>query len=284
MIYKTLNNGVEIPMVGYGSYMMTDPGACRDVICGAIRDGYRLIDTAHMYDNHVPVGEGIREAISRGYAKREEIFLTTKVWFTDFETEACRKSIDKALLDLKMDYLDMVLLHWPYGNVYAAWRVLEEYYAAGKIRVIGVSNMEPDRLIDLIRFNDTKPALNQIETHLYCQQKKAKEWMNRYDVAHEAYRPLGKATMKEMFEEPVVKAIAEKYNKSVPQVLLRFLLQSDVIIIPKSSHEERVRENIDLFDFELTSDEMEKLAALDKDAPAVGLAETPEKTIEMIEE
>ena len=277
MIYKTLNNGVKMPMVGYGSYLMTDPEACSNVIFEAIKEGYRLIDTADMYGNHKAVGEGIRKAIEAGYAKREDIFLTTKVWFTDFETEDCRRSIDRALANLQMDYLDMVLLHWPFGNVYAAWRVLEEYYEAGKIRAIGVSNMEADRLIDLIRFNKIKPALNQIETHLYCQRLEEKEWLKKYDVAHESYRPLGKATMKEMFEEPVVLECAKKYGKTAAQVLLRFLLQSDVIIIPKSAHPERVRENFDIFDFELTADEMKALVALDRKAPTTGLAENPLK-------
>lgn len=179
---------------------------------------------------------------------------------------------------LGVDYLDMVLLHWPFGNVYAAWRVLEEFYKNGKIRAIGVSNMETDRLIDLMEFNEIKPALNQIETHLYCQRKKEHEWMEEYGITHQAYAPLGQGRANEMFQESAVKKIAEKYGKSPAQVLLRFLVQNHVSVIPKSVHENRIVENIDIFDFELSAEEMAALEALDTAKAMIGNPEDPEKT------
>ena len=277
MLTKRLNNGVEIPMLGFGTYQVTDPEECKNSVLAAIRTGYRLIDTAVAYGNEEAVGAGIRAALEEGIVKREELFITTKMWFRCYETDDCRRAMEESLQKLGLDYIDMVLLHWPYGNVYAAWRVLEEYYEAGKIRAIGVSNMEADRLIDLITFNKVKPALNQIETHLYCQRQEEKTWLQKYEVAHQAYAPLGQGRANEMFSEEAVKEIAAKYGKTPAQVLLRFLIQSDVAVIPKSVHKERIKENIDIFDFELTADDMEKLKALDKKAPMIGTPEDPAK-------
>ena len=277
MLTKRLNNGVEMPMLGFGTYQVTDPEECKNSVLAAIRAGYRLIDTAVAYGNEVAVGAGIKAALEEGIVKREELFITTKMWFRCFETEDCRKAMEESLQKLGLDYIDMVLLHWPYGNVYAAWRVLEEYYEAGKVRAIGVSNMEADRLIDLITFNKVKPVLNQIETHLYCQRLDEKLWLQKYEVAHQAYAPLGQGRANEMFDEAVVKELAEKYGKTPAQVLLRYLIQSDVAVIPKSVHEERIKENINIFDFELTADDMEKLKALDKKAPMIGTPEDPAK-------
>ena len=277
MITKKLNNGIEMPMLGFGTYQVTNPEECKNSVLTAIRAGYRLIDTAVAYGNEEAVGAGIKAAIDEGIVKREELFITTKMWFRAFETEDCRNAMEESLKKLGLSYIDMVLLHWPYGNVYAAWRVLEEYYEAGKIKAIGVSNMEADRLIDLITFNKVKPALNQIETHLYCQRQEEKTWLQKYEVAHQAYAPLGQGRANEMFGEQAVKDIAEKYGKTPAQVLLRFLIQSDVAVIPKSVHEERIKENIDIFDFELTSDEVDALKALDKKAPMIGNPESPDK-------
>ena len=277
MITKRLNNGVEMPMLGFGTYQVTNPDECKNSVLTAIRAGYRLIDTAVAYGNEEAVGAGIKAAIDEGIVKREELFITTKMWFRAFETEDCRNAMEESLKKLCLSYIDMVLLHWPYGNVYVAWRVLEEYYEAGKIKAIGVSNMEADRLIDLITFNKVKPALNQIETHLYCQRQEEKEWLQKYEVAHQAYAPLGQGHADEMFEETAVKDLAAKYGKTPAQVLLRFLIQSDVAVIPKSVHEERIKENINIFDFELTADEMDTLKALDKKAPMIGNPENPDK-------
>ena len=272
-----LNNGVEMPMLGFGTYQVTDPEECKNSVLTAIRAGYRLIDTAVAYGNEEAVGAGIKAAIDEGLATREELFITTKMWFRSFETEDCRAAMEASFQKLGLTYIDMVLLHWPYGNVYAAWRVLEEYYEAGKIRAIGVSNMEADRFIDLITFNKVKPAMNQIETHLYCQRQQEKVWLQKYDIAHQAYAPLGQGRANEMFAEPAVKALAEKYGKTPAQVLLRFLIQCDVAVIPKSVHEKRIRENIDIFDFELTADEVDTLKKLDKAAPMIGNPEDPAK-------
>lgn len=277
MLTKKLNNGVEMPMLGFGTYQVTDPEECKNSVLTAIRAGYRLIDTAVAYGNEEAVGDGIKAALDEGIVKREDLFVTTKMWFRAYETDDCRKAMEESLKKLGLDYIDMFLLHWPYGNVYAAWRVLEEYYEAGKIRAIGVSNMEADRLIDLITFNKVKPALNQIETHLYCQRLTEKVWLQKYEVAHQAYAPLGQGRANEMFSEAAVKKIAAKYGKTPAQVLLRFLIQSDVAVIPKSVHEERIKENIDIFDFELTANEMETLKKLDKASPMIGNPEDPDK-------
>ena len=272
-----LNNGVQLPMLGFGTYQVTDPEECKKSVLTAIRAGYRLIDTAVAYGNEEAVGAGIKAAIDEGLVTREELFITTKMWFRSFETDDCRAAMEASLQKLGLTYIDMVLLHWPYGNVYVAWRVLEEYYEAGKIRVIGVSNMEADRFIDLITFNKVKPALNQLETHLYCQRQQEKTWLQKYGIAHQAYAPLGQGRANEMFAEPAVKALAEKYGKTPAQVLLRFLIQCDVAEIPKSVHEKRIRENIDIFDFELTADEVDTLKKLDKAAPMIGNPEDPAK-------
>jgi diketogulonate reductase-like aldo/keto reductase len=277
MIYKVLNNGVKMPMLGYGTFQVTDAAECKNSVLEAIRAGYRLIDTAQAYGNEEAVGAGIKTALDEGICTRSELFITTKVWFRSFETEDCRKSLDESMRKLGVEYIDMVLLHWPFGNVYAAWRVLEEYYKAGKIKAIGVSNMEADRFIDLINFNEVKPALNQIETHLYCQRLEEKKWLEKYGIAHQAYSPLGQGRANEMFSKPAVKELAEKYGITPAQVLLRFLVQSDVAVIPKSVHTERIRENINIFDFELNEDEMLSLQALDKAAPMIGNPEAPEK-------
>ena len=277
MIYKVLNNGIKMPMLGYGTFQVTDAAECKNSVLEAIRAGYRLIDTAQAYGNEEAVGAGIKAALDEGLCTRSELFIITKVWFRSFETEDCRKSLDESMRKLGVEYIDMVLLHWAFGNVYAAWRVLEEYYKAGKIKANGVSNMEADRFIDLINFNEVKPALNQIETHLYCQRLEEKKWLEKYSIAHQAYSPLGQGRANEMFSEPAVKVLAEKYGKTPAQVLLRFLVQSDVAVIPKSVHTERIRENIDIFDFELNEDEMLSLQALDKAAPMIGNPEAPEK-------
>lgn len=268
-----LNNGVEMPMLGYGTYQVTDPAECEKSVLEAIRAGYRLIDTAQCYGNEEAVGAAVRNC---GVAC-EELFITTKVWFRSFETEDCKASLEESLRKLGVDYLDLVLLHWPFGNVYAAWRVLEEYYEAGKIRAIGVSNMEADRLIDLIAFNKVTPALNQIETHLYCQRKPEHQWLEKYGVAHQAYAPLGQSRANQMFEEEAVKAAATAHGKTPAQVLLRFQIQNGVAVIPKSVHAERIKENINVFDFTLSDTEMAQLSALDAGKAMIGNAADPDK-------
>ena len=268
-----LNNGVEMPALGFGTYQVTNPAECEKSVIEAIRAGYRLIDTAQAYGNEEAIGAAIKNC----GVPREELFITTKVWFRSYEKEECRKSLEESMGKLGVEYLDMVLLHWPFGNVYAAWRVLEEYYEAGKIRAIGVSNMEADRLIDLITFNKVTPALNQIETHLYCQRKTEHQWMEQYGVAHQAYAPLGQGQANRMFEEEAVKTIAASHGKTPAQILLRFQIQNGVAVIPKSVHAERIQENMNIFDFVLNDGEMAQLKALDTGKPMIGDAENPDK-------
>ena len=266
-----LNNGVEMPILGFGTFQATGDD-CERSVCAAIRAGYRMIDTAEAYGNEEQVGKGIRAS----GIDRKELFIVTKVNFKSYEH--ARETVLASLEKLGVDDLDLVLLHWPFGNYYAAWRELEKLYDEGKIRAIGVSNFDPDRLIDLIHFNRVVPAVNQIETHLFCQRQEEHKWMAKYNVAHMAYAPLGQGRANEMFSFPEVRAIAARYGKTAAQVLLRYLTQRDVIIIPKSVHEERIIENGDIFSFELTSDEMETLRALDKALPMIGDPENPNKT------
>ncbi len=269
-----LNNGVEMPMIGFGTFQITDPEQCEKSVLTAIHAGYRLIDTAEAYGNEKYVGNAVRKC---GIA-RDELFLTTKLNFNHFETETARETINRSLENLQTDYIDLVLLHWGFGNRYSAWRVLEEFYEQGKIRAIGVSNFEPDMLIDLIRFNKVTPAVNQIETHLYCQRKSTHAWENKYGIAHQAYAPLGQGKANDMFAEKAVVRLAEKYGKTPAQILLRYQIENGVIVIPKSVHESRIKENIDIFDFPLTKEELESLAALDKNEPMIGRPEDPDFT------
>ena len=269
-----LNNGIEMPMLGFGTFQITDQKQCEESVISAINAGYRLIDTAEAYGNEKFVGNAIKKC----GIERNELFITTKLNFNHFETESATETIYKSLENLQTDYIDLVLLHWGFGNRYAAWRVLEDFYKQGKIRAIGVSNFEPDMLIDLINFNKVTPAVNQIETHLYCQRKSVHEWENKYGVAHQAYAPLGQGRAKEMFEEKAVVAIAEKYGKTPAQILLRYQIENGVIVIPKSVHENRIKENIDIFDFSLAKEEIDLLAALDKNEPMIGKPEVPDFT------
>ena len=269
MEYLTLNNGVRMPLVGFGTFMLGGEN-CTDAVAAAIESGYRMIDTAEAYGNEKEVGEGIKWS----GIDRKELFLVTKVNFKSYEH--AEKTVMQSLADLQTDYLDLLLLHWPFANYYAAWRVLEKLYADGRVRAIGVSNFEPDRLLDLIAYNKVVPVVNQIETNLYCQRSTERGWMDNKQVAHMAYAPLGQGNRNEMFGEPAVLALAEKYGKTPAQVLLRFLTQKGVAVIPRSAKLEHIKENFDLFDFALTDEEMAQLAALDKKEPLIGKPETPE--------
>lgn len=269
MEYLMLNNGVKMPLVGFGTFVLGGE-ACKNAVAAAIQSGYRMIDTAEAYGNEKEVGEGIKQSgIDRG-----ELFLVTKVNFKSYET--AEQTVNQSLRNLQTDYLDLLLLHWPFANYYAAWRVLEKLYAAGKVRAIGISNFEPDQLLDLIAYNKVVPAVNQIETNLYCQRSAERGWMDKKNVAHMAYAPLGQGNRNEMFQEPAVLALAEKYGKTPAQVLLRFLTQKDIAVIPRSAKPEHIKENFVLFDFTLTPDEMAQLSALDRKEPLIGKPETPE--------
>ena len=269
MEYLQLNNEVKMPMLGFGTFMINGE-ECEKSVLSAIEHGYRLIDTAEAYGNEEAVGN----AIAKCGVDRKELFIVTKVNFKSYENT--RETVEASLEKLKTDYLDLVLLHWPFGNVYKAWRELEALYEEGKIRAIGVSNFEPDRLIDLVSYNKVKPVINQIETHLYCQRIAEHTWEDKYKVAHMAYAPLGQGHANEMFEEKTVQELAQKYDKTPAQILLRRTIQDGVAVIPKSVHEERMEENITVFDFALTDEEMKKLRELDKAQAMIGNPETPE--------
>lgn len=264
----TLNNGIQMPMLGFGTFLIGGAD-CEESVLTALLSGYRMIDTAEAYGNEEAVGNGI---VKSGIP-REELFIVTKVNFRSYENT--RETVEASLKKLKTSYLDLVLLHWPFGNYYAAWRELEKLYKDEKIRAIGVSNFATDRLIDLIEFNEITPAVNQIETHLLCQRRTEHSWMEKYHVRHMAYAPLGQGRKNEMFENPVLVEIAKAHGKTAAQIALRFLMQSGVVIIPKSVHEERIKENFDLFDFELSGDEMDRIAKMDAAAPMIGNPEDP---------
>ena len=243
---------------------------CANAVTEASQCGYRMIDTAEAYGNEQEVGEGIR----RSGIDRRELFLVTKVNFKSYEH--AEQTVMQSLESLQTDYIDLLLLHWPFANYYAAWRALEKLYADGKIQAIGVSNFEPDQLLDLIAYNQIVPAVNQIETNLYCQRSAERVWMDKQQVAHMAYAPLKQGSRNEMYQEPAVLALAAKYGKTPAQILLRFLTQKGVAVIPRSTQPVHIRENLALFDFALTAGEMVQLSELDRKEPLIGKQETPE--------
>ena len=269
MEYLTLNNGVPMPLIGFGTFMLGGE-TCTEAVTAAIEIGYRMIDTAEAYGNEKEVGEGIR----RSGIDRWELFLVTKVNFKSYEH--AEQTVMQSPENLQTDYLDLLLLHWLFANYYAAWRTLEKLYGDGRVRAIGVSNFEPDRLLDLIAYNKIVPAVDQIETNLYCQRGAERVWMDKKQVAHMAYAPLGQSNRNEMFQEPAVLALARKYGKTPAQILLRFLTQNGIAVIPRGTRPEHIRENFVLFDFTLTLDEMAQLAALDRKEPLIGRPEAPE--------
>lgn len=258
MKYVTLNNGVKMPILGYGVYQVT-PEECERCVLDAISEGYRSIDTAQAYHNE----EGVGNAIEKCSVPREELFITTKVWISNAGYEKAKASIEESLRKLKTDYIDLLLIHQPFGDYYGTYRAMEEAYKDGKIKAIGVSNFYQDRLIDICRFNEIIPTVNQVETHPFNQQLEAHEIMKKYNVQHESWGPFAEGR-KDMFTNPVISQIAAKYNKSVAQVILRYLIENDVVVIPKSTHKERMIENISVFDFELTEDDRDAIKSLDE--------------------
>lgn len=263
MNYVTLNNGIKMPIIGFGVFEIPaeQTGQC---VYDAIECGYRLIDTAQAYYNETEVGEGISKAIADGLVKREDIFLTTKVWVTEFGYEKTKASIEESLKKLRVDYIDLVLIHQCLSDYYGAYHALEDLYDEGKIRAVGVSNFSAERMADVAAFNRIVPAVNQVETHMFFQQYYLHEWMEKYDVRHEAWGPLAQHRLKEVMENPIVKSIAEKHGKSPAQIALRQHVQRGIVIVPKSTHKDRMKQNMDIFDFELTDEEMEQLKTLDE--------------------
>ena len=257
MDYVTLANGVKMPQLGYGVYQVTKE-ECECCVLDALDVGYRAIDTAQSYFNEAEVGEAIAES----GIDRKEIFLTTKVWIEHYGYEQAKESVLQSMEKLKTDYIDLVLLHQPFADYYGAYRALEDLYEAGKLRAIGVSNFYPDRLVDIASFARIKPMVNQIETHPLNQQIEAHEWLKKYGVIHEAWAPFGEGRGN-MFTNPVLQKLGDKYNKTVAQVILRWQLQRGIVVIPKSTHKERMAQNLDVFDFTLTDEDMQAIAALD---------------------
>lgn len=262
MEFVTLNNGVKMPILGYGVYQV-DPAECERCVLDAVSAGYRSIDTAQAYNNE----EGVGEAITKCGVKREELFITSKVWISNGGYEKAKASIDESLKKMKTDYIDLMLIHQPFNDYYGSYRAMTEAYKAGKLRAIGVSNFYPDRLIDICQFADVVPAVNQVETHVFQQQKKAHEIMDKYGVKHESWGPFAEGR-KDYFTNPVLVEIGKKYGKSSAQTALRFLIQSDVIVIPKSTHKERMIENLNVFDFTLNDEDMQAIRALDEESSA----------------
>ena len=258
MNYVTLENGVKMPQLGYGVYQVTKE-ECERCVLDALKVGYRLFDTAQSYFNEEEVGN----AIVKSGVSREEIFLTSKVWIDHYGYEECRKSVLESLRKLKTDYIDLMLLHQPFSDYYGAYRALEDLYDDGKIKAIGISNFYPDRMVDLASFTRIKPMINQIEIHPYHQQVFSKEWHDKYGVQLEAWAPFGEGR-KNMFELSELKEIGDKYGKTVAQVILRWHLQRGIVVIPKSTHLERMKENFNVFDFELAQEDMDVISKLDK--------------------
>lgn len=269
MEYLKLNNGITMPALGLGTFMLAGE-ICEKAVAAAIQEGYRMIDTAEAYGNEAAVGNGI----AKSGIDRKELFLVTKVNYKSYEN--VRETVEQSLKNLQTDYTDLLLLHWPFANYYNAWRELEKLYQEGKIRAIGVSNFEPAQLVDLIAYNKVVPAVDQIETNLYCQRSAERTWLDKNKVAHMAYAPLGQGNRNEMFTEPEVIALAEKYHKKPSQILLRFLTQKGIIVIPRSTKPEHIRENFDIFDFSLTDDEIKKLTELDQKTAMIGNPNNPE--------
>lgn len=253
-----LNNGVEMPLLGFGVFQMTDADECERAVIDALETGYHLIDTAASYQNETQVGNALKQS----QIAREDLFITTKLWLQDTSYEGAKAQFQRSLSRLQLDYVDLYLIHQPYGDVHGAWRAMEELYQAGKIRAIGVSNFHPDRLADLIAFNKVIPAVNQVEVNPFNQQLHAVPWMQSKNIQPEAWAPFAEGR-NGLFQHPQLTAIGEKYGKSVGQVVLRWLFQRGIVSLAKSVRKTRMAENINILDFTLTDNEMTQIAAMD---------------------
>lgn len=254
----TLNNGVEMPLLGFGVFQMHDAEECERSVSDAIRTGYRLIDTAASYGNEEAVGK----AIKRSGVTREELFVTTKLWIQDAGDELTRPAFERSLQRLQLEYLDLYLIHQPFGDVYGAWRAMEKLYQEGRIRAIGVSNFPPDRLMDLMIHNDVKPTVNQIEVHPYNQQIEPQQFLQANGVQMEAWAPFAEGKH-DIFHNELLLSLAQKYQKNVAQIILHWLTQRGIVVLAKSVRKERIEENFHVFDFALSLDDMAAIATLD---------------------
>ncbi|HCD7426114.1 TPA: aldo/keto reductase [Citrobacter werkmanii] len=260
---KVLNNGVEMPLLGFGVYQMTDAAECEQAVRDAIDSGYRLIDTAASYLNETQVGNALRQSS----VPRNELFVTTKLWLQDASYSGAKAQFTRSLQRLQLDYIDLYLIHQPYGDVHGAWRAMEELYEEGKIRAIGVSNFHPDRLADLMAFNRVIPAVNQIEVNPFHQQPHAVAWMQSRNIQPQAWAPFAEGR-NDLFQNPVLAAIGEKYGKSIGQIVLRWIYQRGIISLAKTVRKTRMTENIQVLDFNLTPEEMTQIAAMDSGSSA----------------
>jgi diketogulonate reductase-like aldo/keto reductase len=258
-----LNNGVDMPLLGFGVFQVPDPDECEKTVYDAIQTGYRLIDTAASYLNEEAVGKGIRKS----GAPRTELFITTKLWIQNAGYEKTKMAFERSLRKLQLDYLDLFLIHQPYGDVHGSWRAMEELNLDGRVRAIGVSNFHPDRVMDLISFNKVVPAINQIETHPFNQQVEAQKFLQKNDVQHESWGPFAEGK-NNLFRNELLGSIGTKYNKSIAQVVLRWLTQRGIVAIPKSVRKERMEENFDIFDFKLGNEDMNAIQTLDEKVSA----------------
>lgn len=262
MEYVTLSNGIKMPKIGYGVYQISKED-CERCVLDAIQVGYRLIDTAQSYFNEEEVGNAVQKALNQGLVKREDLFITSKVWIDNYGYEKCKKSVLSSMEKLKVDYIDLMLLHQPFGDYYGAYRALEDLYEEGKIRAIGVSNFYPDRLTDMCLFERKIVShVNQVETNVFNAQYDAQKNMEKYNVQIEAWAPFGEGR-NNMFSNEVLAEIGKKYNKSIAQVILRWLTQRNVVALAKSTSKERMKENFSIFDFELSSEDLDKIKELD---------------------
>jgi diketogulonate reductase-like aldo/keto reductase len=268
----TLNNGVEMPILGFGVFQIPDLKECERSVVDALQVGYRLIDTAASYGNEEAVGKAIR----RSGVPRDQLFITTKLWLADAGHDRTKKAFERSMQRLQVDYLDLYLIHQPYGDIYGSWRAMEELYREKRIRAIGVSNFHPDRIMDLMLHNQVKPAVNQIETHPFHQQVEAQQFLNANDVQIESWGPFAEGK-NNIFQNDVLRSIATNHKKTVAQVVIRWLTQRGIVAIPKSVRKERMAENFAIFDFDLSADEMTAIASLDTKQTAFFDHRDPEK-------
>jgi len=277
MVYVTLNNGVKMPILGYGVFQIPDMEECEQCVLDAIDVGYRLIDTAQSYGNERAVGN----AIKKSSVPREELFITTKLWISELGYEKTKKSIEGSMERLQLEYIDLLLIHQPFNDYYGAYRAMEEFYKAGKLRAIGVSNFYPDRLIDFVKFNKITPQVNQVEVHPFHQQEKAHEIMKDKGVQIQAWAPFAEGK-NNLFTNPLLTEIGQKYRKSAAQVTLRFLIQRGVSVLPKSVQKERMIQNMDIFDFKLSQEDMDRIKILDSDDSSFFSHQDPEMVEKLV--